>query len=137
MPSGRAYASLPSGAKAKDMPHQPYTPPLFALSILRGLPLFVRLTRYKSLFACQPGAVLRGSTVEYATEFVPGIHAAKWTTFFACSEINLGSRFLVRTAQSVLISSSAGLLDLRVKTKYSPLGESVKIRPSRSPVLTM
>src|SRR5690606_1429557 len=120
----------------KDMPHQPYTPPLFAFNSRRGLPPGM-LTRYRSLFACQPAAALRGSTVEYATEFVPGIHAAKWTTFFACREISLGSRFLVRTAHRVLISSSAGLLDLRVKTKYSPFGESVKMRPSKSPVLTM
>jgi hypothetical protein len=45
------------------MPHQPYTPPLLASSILRGAPP-VMLTRHRSLFACQPGEVARGSTVE-------------------------------------------------------------------------
>ena len=41
-----------------------------------------------------------------------------------------------RTAHNVLISLSAGLVDLRVKIRNVPLGDSLKIRPSRSPVVT-
>src|SRR6185503_2428468 len=39
IPSGRAYASLPSAEKAKVMPHQPYTPPLLESRMRRFSPV--------------------------------------------------------------------------------------------------
>ena len=56
----------PSGDQAKRVPNQPYTPPDEASRARVALSIFpnvenVRMKR--SLFACQPGAVARGSAV--------------------------------------------------------------------------
>src|SRR5512141_100245 len=97
------------------MPHQPYTPPLLASSTFCGSPPM--LTWYRSLFACHPGAVLRGSTVEYATRVLFGYHAAKCTMLAALSQMGVGVADLVLTTHSVLICWSAGFFDLRVKSR--------------------
>src|SRR5690349_7375236 len=68
-------------------------------------------------------------------EFVPGIQSAK-CTMFDSPVLNGLAPLDVRTAHRVLISLSAGFVDLRVKMRYKPLGDNLKMRPSRSPVVT-
>ena len=68
MPSGRRIViSFPGGWNKKLSPHQPYTPPEFGSSHFTGAktpPSSVKLMIWRSLFACQPGAVGRISEVE-------------------------------------------------------------------------